>query len=102
MKARFLCLPYLVLLVGCDAPEPKPRGETVYNQSCVSCHERGHGGAPIRGDQQEWAKKLEKSRETLVDNVIKGYKTMPAKGACFSCTDEDIRLAVEYLLEPNP
>lgn len=99
MKALFLALSFVFLLMACDAPTPKPRGEAVYNQSCVSCHERGQGGAPVRGDKREWGQRLEKGQQALVDNVIKGYKTMPKKGACFSCSDEEIRLAVEYLLE---
>lgn len=99
MKVLFSAVIIAFLLVACDTPKPRPRGEAVYNQSCVSCHERGQGGAPVRGDKREWDKRMEKGQQALVDNVIQGYKTMPKKGACFSCSDEEIRLAVEYLLK---
>jgi len=34
----------------------------------------------------------------VVANSINGVNTMPAKGLCFDCTDDDLRALVEYMI----
>lgn len=91
----------LILLVACseDAPQKKD-GETVYFQSCFSCHERGHGGAPKRGDMNAWQTRLDKGSDELKKSMQLGFNAMPPKGACFSCSDQDLQLALEFMLKP--
>ena len=36
-----------------------------------------------------------------LQNAINGINTMPAKGLCFDCTDEDLRAIVEYMIESS-
>ena len=44
---------------------------------------------------------LEKGLDAVVQNAINGINTMPAKGLCFDCTDEDLRAIVEYMIESS-
>jgi cytochrome c5 len=39
--------------------------------------------------------------ETLVTHAINGYNAMPAKGGCSSCSDEEIQVAVELMVEDS-
>jgi len=74
--------------------------EQKYMASCFACHSTGAAGAPKVGAGMisEWEPRLEKGFDTVVQNVINGMNTMPAKGLCFDCTDADLRAIVEYML----
>ena len=41
------------------------------------------------------------SIEAIYKHAIEGYKAMPAKGGCISCSDEEIQMAVDYMLEKS-
>ncbi|WP_152208612.1 c-type cytochrome [Marinobacter changyiensis] len=73
-------------------------GDEVYTAACQACHASGAAGAPIVGDQDAWAGRVDQGLETLVTHAIQGYNAMPAKGGCGNCSDEDIKVAVEYMV----
>ncbi len=73
-------------------------GEEVYTQRCSVCHGQGIAGAPKVGDSDSWAPRLEKGKDTLVQNAIKGFGAMPPKGTCNDCSDEMIKAAVEHMM----
>ncbi len=72
-----------------------------YQRSCFACHSSGAAGAPKVGEgaMDEWTPRLEKGMEAVMANVIGGMGTMPPKGLCFDCTDEDLRALVEWMIE---
>lgn len=74
--------------------------EQTYMASCFACHSSGAAGAPKvgAGNAAEWAPRMEKGMDTVVANAINGLNTMPPKGLCFNCTDEDLRAVVEYMV----
>jgi cytochrome c5 len=74
--------------------------ETTYMASCFACHSTGAAGAPKvgPGNAAVWETRLEKGLDATVANAINGINTMPAKGLCFTCTDEDLRAIVEYMV----
>jgi cytochrome c5 len=73
-------------------------GEDVYKASCVACHDAGIGGAPKFGDKGQWKPRLAKGVDTLHTNAITGINAMPPKGTCMSCSDDEIKAAVDYIL----
>lgn len=74
-------------------------GKAVYMRHCFACHQGGVAGAPKLGDREAWAPRLAKGRTTLVDNVKIGMTPgMPPRGACASCTDEALTLAVDFMV----
>ena len=77
--------------------------EQKYMASCFACHSTGAAGAPKVGDGMaaEWGPRLEKGLEAMVANTVNGLNTMPAKGLCFDCTDDDLRAIVEYMIETS-
>jgi cytochrome c5 len=78
------------------------RGKLVYNTACVVCHQDGQMSAPLIGDPQNWYNRLKTSGLTgLYRRAIHGYNSMPVKGACVTCSDNDIISAVDYLLNES-
>ena len=77
--------------------------EQKYMASCFACHSTGAAGAPKVGDGMavEWEPRLEKGLDAVVANTVNGLNTMPAKGLCFDCTDDDLRAIVEYMIEKS-
>jgi len=75
-------------------------GEAIYNQACMACHMTGAAGAPIRGNAEQWGPRVEKGIETLYDHAINGFNAMPAKGGNMSLSDDDVKAAVDYIVEP--
>lgn len=73
-------------------------GEAVYKQACFACHDTGAAGAPKRGDAAAWAPRIEKGLDALVASAVNGLNAMPPKGTCMTCSDEDLKAAVEYLV----
>lgn len=73
-------------------------GQQHYEQVCHICHETGLAGAPKFGDKADWAPRIAEGMDTMVKRAIEGYKAMPPKGTCTSCSDEDIKKTIEYMV----
>lgn len=73
-------------------------GEDVYNTSCMACHNAGVAGAPKIGVAADWTARIAQGEETLVSHAINGIRGMPPKGTCMTCSDEEIKLAVEHMV----
>lgn len=76
-------------------------GQSTYNEACISCHNPGMSGAPRLGDTDAWQARIAKGRQALVNSTINGLNSMPAKGMCWQCSDEDLGNAVDYILEQS-
>ncbi len=61
----------------------------LYKQSCATCHGAGVLGAPKTGDTAAWAVRLKAGMPALVKHTKDGYKNMPARGLCNTCSDDD-------------
>lgn len=73
-------------------------GEAVYNQFCVACHATGVGGAPMLGAADAWASRIDQGMDTLWDHTLNGINAMPPKGTCMSCSDDELRGAMDYMV----
>lgn len=73
-----------------------------YIQSCGACHNSGAAGAPRMGNAADWAARAEKGLDVLYENTINGYNNiMPPKGMCFTCSDDELKAVVDYILEES-
>jgi cytochrome c5 len=72
-------------------------GEAIYNASCAGCHGTGAAGAPKHGDKAAWAPRLAKGKPTLYKHAMTGFNAMPPKGMCMTCTDDEIKAAVDFV-----
>jgi len=74
-------------------------GEEVYNKFCFACHAVGVGGAPKLGDAEGWGPRLAQGMDTLWEHTLNGINAMPAKGTCMSCSDDELRGALEFMVQ---
>ena len=73
-------------------------GEEVYNSACVACHGAGVLGAPKFQQAADWKPRLdERGLDGLLDHAINGFNAMPPRGTCGSCSDDEIKAAIEYM-----
>ncbi|MDC7823522.1 c-type cytochrome [Pseudomonas sp. BLCC-B13] len=105
-----------MLLAGCGAEDavqaPAGAGKGVpqdaklaqlYGASCKQCHANPAAGAPLTGDAQAWAPRLEKGMDTLLDHSINGFQGMPPLGLCMQCGEADFRALIEFMAAaPQP
>ncbi|WP_370569087.1 c-type cytochrome [Legionella sp. PL877] len=91
--------------LGVPPSESQPtlkRGKQVYVNACIICHQRGEMAAPLIGDGSNWYMRLKNSGLTgLYRHAIHGFNSMPVKGACVTCSDNDIIAAVDYILNAS-
>lgn len=76
-------------------------GEAVYNKACASCHNNGVAGAPKLGDKEAWEPLLAEEMSVLYQSAIKGKGVMPAKGGHKTLTDDEVKAAVDYMVEES-
>ena len=87
------------------AASGEPRsGEAIFNQFCTACHTTGLLGAPKKGDLVEWQTKEKEAGgfSKMLSNAINGIKSMPPKGTCMNCSDDEISIAIEYMSGLKP
>ncbi len=76
-------------------------GEAVFNHACKFCHGVGRMGAPKIGDKSAWSGRIEQGESKLTDHAFLGYRNMPARGDCNTCSDQDIVNAVSYMVNQS-
>lgn len=74
-------------------------GADIFTASCNACHGPGVLGAPKKDDAAAWGPRLEKGYDTVLQNAINGFNAMPPRGTCASCSDDDIKAAIDYMIE---
>ncbi len=72
--------------------------EELYTK-CQSCHESGIMGAPKYGSLEDWTSIIEGGIDNAVQVAITGKGGMPPRGTCMDCTDNEIRLAIQYMMD---
>ena len=76
-------------------------GKAVFNGTCASCHTTGVAGAPKLGDKAAWAPRIAKGEAALMETIHKGKGAMPPRGACSTCSEQDLRNALAYMLQQS-
>lgn len=90
-----------LLCIGCGSGSEAPDhpGKAVYQRYCYACHQAGIADAPVLGDKQAWAPRLSKTRAELLNSVIEGMSPgMPPRAGCGTCTDEELKAAVDFMV----
>lgn len=73
-------------------------GMETYVTFCSACHTPGMVGAPRLGDKVAWASRIASGVDTLVASASVGKGFMPPKGNCSSCSEADLKAAIEYII----
>lgn len=74
-------------------------GKDLYASVCATCHGTGLMGAPKLGSAADWAPRVAKGMDTLYTHAIGGFNSMPPKGTCAACTDDEIKGAVKHMVD---
>jgi len=112
----------LIIACGCDnkksnkaTPLPTPiytfqkptqemleSGKTTFHTYCYICHENSVGEVTMLTDKTHWTENRINDIETLVQHVHDGYTgnfgTMPPKGTCMECSEDNLRNATIYIM----
>jgi cytochrome c5 len=73
-------------------------GQARFEKTCSACHATGVAGAPKLGDRAAWAPRIAKGIDALLQSAINGKNAMPPRGTCVSCSDAELKAAIEYML----
>ncbi len=78
-------------------------GPQAYNEACLMCHGSGIGGAPTLVDKESWSPRIAQGNDTLYQHAIEGYTGesgfMPPKGARLDLSDDEVKGAVDYMID---
>lgn len=87
-------------------PAKELTGEDVYKAACTACHGAGIAGAPKTGDAAAWDPRVAQGMDTLVTHAIEGFQGqagyMPPRGGFSNLTDEQVRAAVQHMVDQLP
>jgi cytochrome c5 len=78
-------------------------GKALYEKHCTVCHAVGIAGAPKLGDKALWKDRIAQGMDTLNMHAIKGFSgkkgMMPPKGGAMSLSDDQVKAAVQYMVD---
>ena len=81
------------------APAAPKSGKDIVAAACNACHGTGAAGAPKIGDKAAWQARFDAGMDSLMSNAINGKGAMPPKGGCADCSDDDIKAAIQYMVD---
>ncbi|MGY8814302.1 MAG: c-type cytochrome [Gammaproteobacteria bacterium] len=89
---------------GSDIGETVDPGKKIYESLCTSCHSTGLPNVPQIGSSEDWVDRIAQGELLLYERAINGFTgssgmVMPAKGGNTSLSDDDIKAAVDYMVE---
>lgn len=82
----------------------KDEGEQIVQHYCANCHALKPKiplGAPRIGQESDWQPRLQQGMVRLFQHTDEGFGAMPARGGCFECTDQQLRLAIAAMMPKN-
>ena len=79
------------------------QGRDIWLNNCESCHGYGIADAPVPMNPEEWDFRLAKGESVLYEHAINGfigpdYSMMPARGGNEKLNDDEVKLAVDYMI----
>ncbi len=83
-------------------PTAAARTSRLWSRSCALCHIDGNGGAPRMGNPEEWAPRLERGQQVMLQNTIQGLNNMPPLGYCMACERQDFVALIQLMTAGLP
>jgi cytochrome c5 len=79
-------------------------GKRLHDSMCFACHGTSLAGIPQTGNVADWIDRIAQGNLMLYEHAIVGFTgasgmVMPAKGGNPSLSDEDVKAAVDYMIE---
>jgi len=73
-------------------------GKPIYAKTCAICHDNGAAGAPVFKDKDAWAPVIAQGMDTVYANALNGKGAMPPKGGNMNLSEEELKAAVDYMV----
>ena len=86
------------------SPEILAKGKGIYTSACFVCHDSGAANAPKLTDKEAWVKRIEQGKTDLYNSAINGKigaGVMPPKGGQMQLSDDDVKAAVDYMVNQS-
>lgn len=87
------------------APAENTVGKSVFNKTCALCHAAGVAGAPKPGDKADWGPRIAQGNDVLYKHAMEGFTgakgQMPPRGGAPTLTDDEIKAAVNYMVDAS-
>ncbi|RYY80990.1 MAG: cytochrome c5 family protein [Comamonadaceae bacterium] len=87
------------------APAENAAGKSVFNKTCALCHAAGVAGAPKPGDKADWGPRIAQGNDVLYKHAIEGFTgakgQMPPRGGATALTDDEVKSAVNYMVDAS-
>ena len=86
-----------------DFPDARlKQGRAIWLGTCEACHANDVAGAPLVTNRTAWAPRLAKGKEALYKSALGGLTgpkgtQMPPRGGNDKLTDDQVRMAVDYM-----
>ena len=73
--------------------------DDIIAKHCNACHGTGLLGAPKIGDTAAWKERADHQGglDGILAKAITGINAMPPKGTCMTCSDEELKGAIEKM-----
>jgi len=73
--------------------------DDIIAKHCTACHSTGLLGAPKIGDTAAWKERADHQGglDGILAKAITGINAMPPKGTCMSCSDDELKAAIEKM-----
>lgn len=100
MKASRILLSTALLLAAGTAMAD---GKQIYDTRCVACHNTSSTipNVPKLGDKAAWAPRIASGVDAMLTIVKTGKGAMPPKGTCPTCSDDELKSAIEYMVSQS-
>ena len=91
--------PIGLINLGSGIPNGERTGEEVFNKVCFQCHASDSTtlGSPKITNEKQWAPRIAKGKEALLQSAINGFNNMPSRGGNNTLTDEELERAIVYM-----
>jgi cytochrome c5 len=87
------------------AAAENPVGKSVFNKTCAMCHAAGVAGAPKPGDKADWGPRIAQGNDVLYKHAMEGFTgakgQMPPRGGAPTLTDDEMKAAVNYMVDAS-
>jgi cytochrome c5 len=80
-----------------NAPRVELTGEQVYTEVCAGCHAAGALASPKFESKADWAPRISKGYDLLLEHALKGFNKMPARGGEPDFSDLEVARGVVYM-----
>ncbi|WMS86599.1 c-type cytochrome [Pleionea litopenaei] len=81
-----------------ESTGPRSGGD-VYTANCSACHGAGVGGAPKFGTSAWSDLAAANSIDALLQSVVNGKGIMPPRGGCANCSDDELKDAIQHMID---